>query len=34
MEENSNDNTDELLLNAINNDLEINMTEAAIPCLY
>ena len=34
MEENSNEDTDKLVLNIINNDLEINLTEVAIYCTH
>ena len=34
MEENSNEDTDKLVLNIISNDLEIDLTEAAIDCTH
>ena len=34
VEENSNEDTDKLVLNIINNDLEIDLTEVAIDCTH
>ena len=34
MEENSNEDTDKLVLNIINNDLEIDLIEVAIDCTH
>ena len=34
MEENSNEDTDKLVLNVINNDLEINITGVVLDCAH